>query len=401
MVGTRVLSHPERREEPEVALRRCLRDIVALSGLPGIWIKADTREVANSLAQLVVSILDADIACVSLPDPTIEIVQCHNRILATPFAFCQLKPEWRKANVRFDFEDSGKGRMYGFSVPIGKEPGSILIALCRRSGFPSETEQLLLRVAASQAAVTIQRWKTEQSLRSEIARREAIESDLRLLLDSAADAFYCVNREGVTTLCNAAFVRLLGFDDVGQVIGSKLHDIIHHTRPDGLPYPETECPVYLAASTGKPAHRDDEVFFRRDGSSIPVEYWVRPIKQSGAVQGAICTFVDISDRRRAEKELAEQASTLEILNRTGKTIAAELDLNNVVQVVTDAGVELTGAEFGAFFYNVINDTGEQFMLYALSGVDRSVIRKLSDATEYSGICSYLQRRGNRQVRRHH
>jgi two-component sensor histidine kinase len=72
-----------------------------------------------------------------------------------------------------------------------------------------------------------------------------------------------------------------------------------------------------------------------------------------------------------EAALREETRRLETLNRTGAAIAGELDLQRLVQLVTDAGVELTGAQFGAFFYNVINDTGEAYMLYTLSGADRS------------------------------
>ena len=189
MVATRVLPQNDQLEDSEAELRRCLRDIVALSGLPSIWINADAAQVATSLAQLIVSILDADIACVSIPDPAFNVVQCHNRTAATRFLLNDLKPEWRKANVKFEFDHPTEGRLFGFSAAIGKEPGSILAALCRRPGFPTETEQLLVRVAASQAAVTIQRWKTEQSLRSEISRRQEIDSDLRLLLDSMRTPF--------------------------------------------------------------------------------------------------------------------------------------------------------------------------------------------------------------------
>jgi two-component system CheB/CheR fusion protein len=125
---------------------------------------------------------------------------------------------------------------------------------------------------------------------------------LRLLIDSVADAVYCVNTEGETTLCNAAFLKMLGFADQHEVIGVKLHSIIHHSRADGSAYPSGKSPIYLTAKTGKPAHRDDEVFFRVDGSHIPVEYWVRPIIYGGTLKGAICTFVDISDRRRFDEQ---------------------------------------------------------------------------------------------------
>jgi PAS domain S-box-containing protein len=80
-------------------------------------------------------------------------------------------------------------------------------------------------------------------------------------------------------------------------------------------------------------------------------------------------------RRRAEQELREEAQALQVLNRTGAAIASNLDLAEVVQIVTDAGVELTRAAFGAFFYNVINDAGESYTLYTLSGAPREAFSK--------------------------
>ena len=193
----------------------------------------------------------------------------------------------------------------------------------------------------------------------------------RLLLNSTSEAFYAVNRDGVTTLCNDAFLDLLGFTTRDDVIGRKLHDVIHHSRPDGSPYPSRDCPIYQAASQGRSAFVSDELFFRLDGSSVPVEYRAEPIVREGELQGAICTFYDISDRLVAERALTEQARTLEILNRTGAALAGELDLERLVQRVTDAGVELIGAQFGAFFYNVLDEAGESYMLYTLSGAPRS------------------------------
>lgn len=90
----------------------------------------------------------------------------------------------------------------------------------------------------------------------------------------------------------------------------------------------------------------------------------------GAVLGMIGVLQDVTARKLEQIELAEEAETLEILNRTGAALSSELDIGNVVQIVTDAGVQITRAEFGAFFYNVIGDSGEQYMLYTLSGVAR-------------------------------
>ena len=199
----------------------------------------------------------------------------------------------------------------------------------------------------------------------------ASEEQLRLVLDSSPGGFYAVDREGNTTLVSGGFLRMMGFDDESQVLGEKLHGKIHHTHPDGTAYAVEECPLYRCARTGEPAHVDDEFFFRADGSPVPVEYWVAPIVSDGIQVGASCTIVDTTDRLAIENALHEETRILETLNSTGAALAAELDLQRIVQMVTDSGVQLLGAKFGAFFYNVTSSTGEDYLLYALSGAERS------------------------------
>jgi GAF domain-containing protein len=87
------------------------------------------------------------------------------------------------------------------------------------------------------------------------------------------------------------------------------------------------------------------------------------------------SFVDISERVGAERELQEHSDHLKTLNETGAAIAAELGLEALVQMVTDAGVELIDAEFGAFFYNTYNERGEILTLYTISGVPREHFSK--------------------------
>lgn len=83
------------------------------------------------------------------------------------------------------------------------------------------------------------------------------------------------------------------------------------------------------------------------------------------------TCTDIHDLRTATENLDQHARVLGILNKTGAAIASDIDLDRIVQTVTDAGVELSGAEFGAFFYNVLDEMGESYTLYTISGVDRA------------------------------
>jgi PAS domain S-box-containing protein len=157
----------------------------------------------------------------------------------------------------------------------------------------------------------------EQRL-SEAALREK-EADLRLVLDSATDAVWCIDTAGVTTMCNAVFLRMLGIEREEHAIGKKLHEIIHHSRADGSYYPEQECPICRTAQGAGAAHIDNEVFFRLDGTSFPVEYRVGPIYRDGQLQGAVCTFVDISERKHAQEQ---QSLLLRELNHRVKNLFA-------------------------------------------------------------------------------
>ena len=141
---------------------------------------------------------------------------------------------------------------------------------------------------------------------------------LRAALDSSAGGFYGVDTEGVTTVCNNAFLTMLGFARMEDVVGRKLHDVIHHTHPDGSPYPKEECPIYRAASTGIPSHVEEELFFRLDGTSFPVEYWTLPIVRDGQLCGAVTTFLDISARKAAARELLEARGRLEAALMAGE-----------------------------------------------------------------------------------
>ena len=98
---------------------------------------------------------------------------------------------------------------------------------------------------------------------------------------------------------------MMGFENESQVVGQKLHPIIHHTLPDGSHYPVKRCPIYQCAATGTPAHVPKELFFRLDGSEVPVEYWVAPIVRDGEHAGAICTILDLTERMASDAVLRE------------------------------------------------------------------------------------------------
>jgi two-component system CheB/CheR fusion protein len=138
--------------------------------------------------------------------------------------------------------------------------------------------------------------------RQEIADRE---ERIRLLLDSTAEAIYGIDLTGACIFCNSACARLLGYDTPAALIGRQVHPLIHHTRPDGTPYPPEQSPIFQAMRHREGAHVDDEVIWRADGTSFPAEYWSHPILRHDEVIGAVVTFLDVTARRRTEQELQE------------------------------------------------------------------------------------------------
>jgi two-component system, chemotaxis family, CheB/CheR fusion protein len=138
--------------------------------------------------------------------------------------------------------------------------------------------------------------------RREIADRE---ERIRLLLDSTAEAIYGIDLSGVCTFCNSACARMLGYDSPAALIGRQMHPLIHHTKTDGTPYAPEQSPIYQAMRHREGAHVDNEVLWRADGTSFPAEYWSHPILKDNEVIGAVVTFLDITERRKAEQELQE------------------------------------------------------------------------------------------------
>ncbi len=134
---------------------------------------------------------------------------------------------------------------------------------------------------------------------------------VRLLLDSTAEGIYGVDAEGRCVLVNHAFMRILGYEDTADLLGRDAHAFVHHTKTDGSEYHWEECPVHKAVRDGYRTHADKEVFWRKDGTPVPVEYWAYPVSRGGEVVGAVVTFVDVSERLRAEAQLSKLSRAVE------------------------------------------------------------------------------------------
>jgi PAS domain S-box-containing protein len=146
---------------------------------------------------------------------------------------------------------------------------------------------------------------------------------LALLLESTGEGIYGIDNAGLCTFINRAGAQMLGWS-VAQLLGRNMHDLIHHTHDDGRHYPEAECPIFNAFRQGLPCRIDREVLWRADGTRFSAEYSSYPIRDAGLMQGAVVTFVDITERRRAEALLREARDELEarVQARTAELAAA-------------------------------------------------------------------------------
>ncbi len=127
------------------------------------------------------------------------------------------------------------------------------------------------------------------------------------LLNSMAEGAYGVDIKGKCTFVNRSFLKIMGYDSADEIIGKNMHALIHHSHADGSPYVAAECKMYIAFHRNQESHVSDEVFWTKQGKAIPVEYWSLPILVDNEIQGAIATFVDISERKLAEAQIHELA----------------------------------------------------------------------------------------------
>ena len=174
----------------------------------------------------------------------------------------------------------------------------------------------------------------------------------------------------------ADFARLIHPDDAGWV-----NEAIQRSVRDGTPY-EVEFRVIHPDGSVHWIATNGKVYYAPDG---------RPLRMLGAT-------TDVTGRKRGEEErerllVSERAarSEAETLSRIGQLLSGELELNKLVQSATDAATSLSGAEFGAFFYNVVNEKGESYSLYTISGVDRANFDKFPMPRNTDIFRSYLRR----------
>jgi PAS domain S-box-containing protein len=209
---------------------------------------------------------------------------------------------------------------------------------------------------------------------------ETERAHLAAIVESSEDAIVSKTLDGIVMSWNTAAERLLGFT-AAEMIGQPIRRII----PAELQHEEDR--ILARIRQGERVERFETVRTRKDGRRVPVSLIISPIRnRAGEVIGASKIAHDITRRLEMDKALRDEAHALETLNGVGRVVAAQLELERAVQIVTDAATELTGAEFGAFFYNVADHGQDAYWLYTLSGADREAFAQfpMPRATEVFG-----------------
>jgi len=179
----------------------------------------------------------------------------------------------------------------------------------------------------------------------------------KLILESAGEGIYGLDAEGRTTFVNHAAEVMTGFT-AKEMIGKPQHNLVHHSKPDGKDYPREECLIYAAFRDGKVHKVSNEVFWRKDGTSFPVEYVSTPIRQNLKLLGAVVVFRDITEEKQAEEEIQRLRQQLELENAYlheevldaqayGDIIGGSPALTTILKQIelvgpTDASVLITG-----------------------------------------------------------
>ena len=193
---------------------------------------------------------------------------------------------------------------------------------------------------------------------------------LAAIVDSADDAIISKDLNGIIQSCNAAAERLFGYSSA-ELVGRPVRMLIPPERQS------EEDDILLRLRRGERVDHFETIRIAKDGHPIEISLTISPVRDAdGTIIAASKIARDIGGLKRAEAErmhlIQENAAVTETLNRVGAIVASDLDRSNIVQAVTDAATELTTAEFGAFFYNVADNSGESYTLYTISGVPREL-----------------------------
>jgi len=219
---------------------------------------------------------------------------------------------------------------------------------------------------------------------------EVIENKERfsVLLNSTAEAIYGINTKGNCTFANAAFLHIMGYESMDNILGKNMHQLNHYSFANGKVYHEHDCKVYQSFSTGSEVHVDDEVFWRADGTCFPVEYWAHPFYVNGKIDGAVVSFVDITKRINTEKSLRKSEESFRLLNSVFTQMIRLQNLESVYKLIVNS-LSSNIADCVILFVS-IDEQKSETCLEAFAGLDNAMQKRIFDAMGYSLVGKHFR-----------
>jgi len=197
----------------------------------------------------------------------------------------------------------------------------LILDLAEESGRPITLSEV--RVLTDFIATAVAEGVAEHGREREQAERSLVEAHvqaicereerIRGLLESTAEGIWGLDTEGRCTFANPACVRLLGYGSAEELLGKDMHALTHHHHADGTPYPDEACRIYDAFRTCREVDVEDEVLWRKDGTSFPVRYRASPLVRGGQVAGAVVAFEDITRSKALLEREVEARQRVEVL----------------------------------------------------------------------------------------
>ena len=187
---------------------------------------------------------------------------------------------------------------------------------------------------------------TSNKLLEEEEERVKVSRQNALILKAAGEGIYGVNEDGEISFINPTALAMIDHSEA-DVIGKNHHALLHHSHADGRPYPQETSPVHITLNDGQVHQRDNEVFWRWDGSSFPVQYTSTPIRdEQDELNGAVVVFHDISSRKQAEQALHESDTRTRLIRELTLSAYQASDLDDVFKIAVDAVCEYSGWPVG-------------------------------------------------------
>lgn len=222
-------------------------------------------------------------------------------------------------------------------MPFSTSEGHALGTLCVIDHVPRELSPCQLEALRTLALEVA----THLELRRNNRELKEARDHLRIILDAAGEGIYGVDAAGHTSFVNPAAARMLGWEP-HDLLGKPMHDVTHHSHTNDSPHPEEQCPIH-ATLKGKEVHEvDDEVFWRKDGTSFPVKYISTPLFREGKLSGAVTVLQDITERKQADQRLRDSEERYRSLYEYNPTIYFTFDAKGTILSVNQFGAEQLG-----------------------------------------------------------